>query len=67
MHKKSTLFTKLFLMQVVVALITILLIIPTIFVLVGDYFVGSQKGDILQEAQRVATLSEKILEIGDNA
>jgi len=58
--KRKTLFSKIFFMQMSSALTTIVIIIPTVFFIIGNYFVGEQKDDILQDAVRVATLSEQI-------
>lgn len=64
---RKSLFSKIFLMQVLVAIVSIFLIIPMIFVFMGDYFLASQRGDILKETKRIAALSEKLTEIGDNS
>ena len=56
---RKSLFSKIFLMQVLVAIVSIFLIIPMIFVFMGDYFLASQRGDILKETKRIAALSEK--------
>lgn len=57
---RKSLFSKIFLMQIAVALTVILLIVPSAFFLMGEYFVNSQKEDILQDAARVASLSESL-------
>ena len=51
-------------MQISSALTTIIIIIPTVFFLIGNYFVSSQRDDVLQDAERVASLSEKIAGFG---
>ena len=51
-------------MQISSALTTIIIIIPTVFFLIGNYFVSSQRDDVLQDAVRVASLSEKIADFG---
>ncbi len=60
---RKSLFSKIFLMQLMVALTVIVIIIPTTFVLIGDYFVTTQKDDVLQDATHVAELSEMITDI----
>lgn len=61
---RNSLFSKIFFMQGIVALTVIVLIIPTIFVLIGDYFVSTQKDDILQDASRVAALTAQVADVG---
>lgn len=61
---RKSLFSKIFLTQVIVAITVIVLILPTIFLLMGEYFVSVQKDDILQDASRVATLTEQISDVG---
>ena len=63
---RKSLFSKIFLTQVVVALTVVIIIVPMIFLLIGEYFVSVQKDDILQDASRVATLTEQFIELGDN-
>ena len=63
---RKTLFSKIFLTQAVVALTVIVLIIPTIFLLIGEYFLSAQKDDILQDASRVASLSEQVAKIRED-
>ena len=63
---KRSLFSKIFVVQLISALTTILLIIPMIFILVGNYFVGAQKDDILEDAMRVSSLTEKASEFGES-
>ena len=53
-------------MQISSALITIVIIIPMVFFLIGNYFAGVQKDDVLQDAVRVASLSEKIADFSGN-
>ncbi len=60
---RKSLFSKIFLVQIVVALTVIAIIIPTTFVLVGDYFVSTQKDDVLQDAIHVSELSERVSDI----
>lgn len=61
---KRSLFSKIFTTQIVVALTAIIIIIPMIFLLIGEYFVSTQKDDILQDAQRVAILTEQLARVG---
>lgn len=63
---RKSLFSKFFITQIVVALTVIAIIIPTIFLLIGEYFVSTQKGDIMQDASRVAALTAQIADIGIN-
>ena len=63
---RKSLFSKIFLTQVMVAITVIILIVPTIFLLIGEYFVSVQKDDILQDASRVATLTEQFADMGGN-
>lgn len=44
----------------------ILLIIPMIFVMIGDFFVENNKESILQDAGRVAALTSQIADVGGN-
>ena len=53
-------------MQISVALFTILIIIPTVFLLIGNYFVTSQEDDIIQDAVRVASLSEQVANVSNS-
>lgn len=57
---RRSLFSRIFLTQIVTALTVIVIITPTIFVMLGNYFVNSQKADILQDAANASLLSEKI-------
>lgn len=61
-----TLFSKIFLMHIIVALSASLIIIPMIFFLMGNYFIKSQEADILEDAVRVAELSGKVVDIQGN-
>ena len=58
---RKSLFTKIFLTQIIVALTVVIIIIPMIFILVGKYFVSVQKDDIFIDASRVATLTEQVI------
>lgn len=60
---KKSLFTKIFSTQILVALTVVLIIVPMIFILIGDYFVASQKDDVLEDATRVARLSSQFSEV----
>lgn len=60
---KRSLFSKIFATQTVVALTAIIIIIPMIFLLIGEYFVSTQKDDILQDARRVAVLAEQLAHV----
>ena len=57
---RRSLFSKIFHMQIAVALTVLLLIVPSAFYMMGEYFINSQKEDILQDAVRVASLSEEL-------
>ena len=59
---RKSLFSKIFFSQVLAALLIIFIIVPALFVLIGDYFVDAQKEEIVLDATRVAELSEKITE-----
>ena len=61
-----TLFSKIFLMHIIVALSASIIIIPMIFFLMGNYFIKSQQADILQDAVSVAELSGKVADIQGN-
>jgi len=63
---RKSLFSKFFITQIIVALTVIAIIIPTIFLLIGEYFVSTQKGDVMQDASRVAALTAQIADIGIN-
>ncbi len=63
---RKTLFSKIFLTQIVVALTVVVIIVPMIFVLIGEYFVTVQKDDIMNDAKRVAGLTEQVILMGDN-
>ena len=57
---RRSLFSKIFHMQIAVALTVLLLIVPSAFYMMGEYFINSQKEDILKDAVRVASLSEEL-------
>ena len=59
---RKSLFSKIFFSQLFAALFIIFLIIPALFVFIGDYFIDAQKQEILQDAERIADLAEKITE-----
>ena len=61
---RKSLFSKIFFTQIIVNLTIILLIIPTLFFIIGDYFVSTHKEAILQDAMRVASLSLQIADVG---
>lgn len=63
---RKSLFSKIFFTQLIVSLIVIFLIIPTSFVMIGDFFVESNKEAILQDAGRVAALTSQIADVGGN-
>lgn len=62
-----TLFSKIFLLQITVAVSAIVIIIPLIFYLIGNYFIASQEKDIIQDAKRISEMSEKIVNQPNNA
>ena len=65
---RRSLFSKIFLTQVIVALSVIILIIPMIFLLIGEFFVSTQKDEILQDASRVAALTKQFSDVtGDES
>lgn len=57
---RKSLFSKIFFTQLIVSLLMIVLIIPTMFVMIGEFFVSTNKETILQDATRVATLTTQI-------
>lgn len=63
---RKSLFSKIFFTQLIVTLMVILLIIPTIFVMIGEFFVSTNKEAILQDAGRVATLTAQISDVAGN-
>lgn len=63
---RKSLFSKIFFTQIIVNLTIILLIIPTLFFVIGDYFVSTHKEAILQDAGRVAGFSAQIADVGGN-
>ncbi len=60
---RKSLFSKIFTTQVIVALTVVIIIVPMIFVLIGEYFVSVQKDDILDDATRVASLTLQISDL----
>ncbi len=66
---RKSLFSKIFITQLLVSLTIIFLVVPTLFLLIGDYFISEQEELILQDAVRVAQLTEHIseYEIGADA
>ncbi len=66
---RKTLFSKLFVSQLLAAFSIIFLVIPTLFLLIGEHFVSEQEKYILQDATRVAKLTESIssYELDDKA
>ncbi len=63
---RKSLFTKIFTTQILVALTVVIIIIPMIFILVGDYFVSAQKDDILEDGNRVARLASQLPELSSD-
>ena len=61
---RKSLFTKIFFTQIFVNLVVILLIIPTLFFVIGGYFVDTHRESILQDAKRVAHMSTQIADLG---
>ncbi|MBQ8391173.1 MAG: HAMP domain-containing histidine kinase [Clostridia bacterium] len=59
---RKSLFSKIFITQLLVSLTIIFLVVPTLFLLIGDYFISEQEELILQDAVRVAKLTEHISE-----
>lgn len=60
---KKSLFTKIFSTQIIVALTVVAIIVPMIFILIGDYFVSVQKDDILEDGTRVARLAAQLPDV----
>jgi len=60
---KKSLFSKIFFTQITVTLVVLLIVVPSIFVLIGDFFIESSKKDILQDATRVAALTSQFAEV----
>ena len=63
---RKSLFSKIFFTQITVTLVVLLLVIPAIFVLLGDFFIDSNKETILQDANRVAELTSQIADVEGN-
>ncbi len=63
---RKSLFSKIFFTQVVANLIVIVLVIPTLFFAIGEYFIDSHRESILLEARRVAQMGSQITEFGEN-
>lgn len=61
---RKSLFSKIFVTQIIVALTVVIIIVPMIFILIGEYFVSVQKDDILNDANRVAKLTEQFVNMG---
>lgn len=63
---RKSLFSKIFFTQIFVNLIVIILIIPTLFFVIGGYFIETNREAILTEAQRVAQMSAHIAGIEED-
>ncbi len=63
---RKSIFSKIFFTQIVVTLTVLLIIIPTIFIMIGEFFVSNNKEAILQDAGRVAVLTSQIADISGN-
>ncbi len=63
---RKSIFSKIFFTQITVTLIVLLLVIPTIFVMVGEFFVSNNKEAILQDASRVASLTSQVADVSGN-
>ena len=59
----KSLFTKIFLTQIAGALLVLALVIPAVFMMIGEFFVSNNKEAILQDASRVATLTSQVADI----
>ena len=59
---RKSLFSKIFITQLLVSLTIIFLVVPMLFLLIGDYFVSQQEKYILQDAVRVAQMTKQISE-----
>lgn len=57
---RKSLFSKIFSLQLIIAITVIAIIMPTTFVLIGEYFVTTQRDDILQDATHIAQLCEQM-------
>ncbi len=60
---KKSLFSKIFFTQITVTLIVLLIVVPSIFILIGDFFIESNKEDVLQDATRVAALTAQFADV----
>lgn len=60
---RRSLFSKIFTTQILVAITVLVIVVPMLFLLIGEYVVSEQKGDILQDATRVATLTQQIADV----
>ncbi len=63
---RKSLFSKIFFTQILVAFTVVVIIVPMIFVLIGEYFVSVQKDDIFNDASRVARLTEQVINMDAN-
>ncbi len=57
---RKSLFSKIFSTQIFVNLIVIILIIPTLFFVIGRYSVDSHRESLLMEARRVARMGARV-------
>lgn len=57
---RKSLFSKIFSLQLIIAITVIAIIMPTTFVLIGEYFATTQRDDILQDATHIAKLCEQM-------
>lgn len=63
---RKSIFSKIFFTQITVTLIVLLLVIPAIFVMIGEFFVSNNKEAILQDASRVASLTSQVADVQGN-
>ena len=63
---KKSLFLKIFLTQITVTLLVLAVVIPAIFMLIGDFFISNNKEVVLQDAERVATLVSRVADNQEN-
>lgn len=63
---KKSLFLKIFFTQITVALLVLMLVIPAVFMMIGDFFVSNNEETVRQDAERVATLVLQVSDSGED-
>ena len=61
---RKSLFSKIFLTQMISILTVIVVIVPMIFISIGEYFVSVQKDGIIKDAKRVAEFAGLMVRTG---